>query len=134
MNSLYERLGAHEGILALIKPFYADVRQHEALGPIFNEIIQDWPTHLERIATFWARQMGGPSSYDGGFAAAHLRLGIPPDLVNEWLRLWDFNCARQLDEPERSQMSALAHQLGGNLQRILSGNSGLFHSGSHPQR
>ena len=49
-RSLYERLGGHEGILKLIKPFYADVRQHELLGPIFNSHIQDWSAHLEKIA------------------------------------------------------------------------------------
>ena len=47
---LYERLGGHDGILKLIKPFYADIRQHELLGPIFNSHIQDWPTHLNNEA------------------------------------------------------------------------------------
>src|SRR4051812_15659873 len=40
-QSLYERLGGHVGILKLIKPFYADVRQHNILGPIFNSHITD---------------------------------------------------------------------------------------------
>jgi len=126
MKSLHERMGGQEGILAFIKPFYADVRQHAALGPIFNKKIEDWPAHMNRIAAFWARQMGGPSEYDGGFAGAHTRLGIPPDLVEKWLELWDFNCARSLDEPEKTEVSALAHQLGSNLQRILSGRPGFM--------
>lgn len=121
MKSLYERMGGREGILAFIKPFYADVRQHALLGPIFNARIQDWPAHMERIAEFWARQAGGPSTYDGGFAGAHLRLGIPPDLVPQWLELWQFNCERQLAEPERTEMLQLARHLGANLQRILGG-------------
>jgi hypothetical protein len=56
MNSLYERMGGQEGILAFIKPFYADVRQHAELGPVFNQQITDWPAHLDRIAGFWARR------------------------------------------------------------------------------
>jgi len=126
MNTLFERMGGHEGILAFIKPFYADVRQHELLGPVFNEVIQDWPAHLDRIASFWARQTGGPSTYDGGFAGAHLRLGIPPELVDHWLALWKFNCERELNEPERSEMLSLAKHLGGNLQRILTGRTGFM--------
>jgi hemoglobin len=90
MNSLYERMGEFEGILAFLKPFYADVRQHAELGPVFNKTIQNWPEHMDRIAAFWSRLTGGPSNYDGGFAGAHLRLGIPPELallnVRETLR------------------------------------------------
>src|SRR5436190_11882384 len=74
MPSLYERIGGHDGILKLIRPFYADVRQHAVLGPIFNAHIHDWPAHLEKITEFWARQMGGPSQYPGGFAGAHMRI------------------------------------------------------------
>ena len=36
ISTLHERLGGHEGILKLIQPFYADVRQHAVLGPICN--------------------------------------------------------------------------------------------------
>ena len=123
MNTLYERLGGHDGIYAFIKPFYDDVRQHSALGPIFINQIENWPKHLLRITEFWARQMGGPSKYDGGFAGAHLRLNIPPGLIAEWLQLFQFNCQRQLSEPESSEMYALAERLGSNLQRILDGGN-----------
>lgn len=119
-------MGGHPGLLAFIKPFYADVRQHAELGPVFNQQIEDWPAHLNRIAGFWARQTGGPSEYDGGFAGAHLRLGIPPELVNRWLELWKFNCERQLNDPERTEMLLLAQQLGSRLQRILAGRAGLM--------
>ena len=58
-QSLYDRLGGHAGILKLIKPFYADVRQPNVLGPIFNSHITDWPAHMEKIANFRALQAGG---------------------------------------------------------------------------
>jgi hemoglobin len=51
-SPLYDRLGGHAGILKLIKPFYADVRQHNVLGPIFNSHVTDWPAHMEKIAEF----------------------------------------------------------------------------------
>jgi hemoglobin len=124
-GTLYERLGGHEGILRLIHPFYADVRQHAVLGPVFNSHIQDWPAHLAKIADFWARQTGGPSGYSGGFAAAHLSLGIGAEHFAHWLRLWDINCRRNLADLEATEMSALAHTLGARLQRITSGQGGL---------
>jgi hemoglobin len=123
--TLYERLGGHEGILRLITPFYTDVRQHAVLGPIFNAQIQDWPAHLANIAEFWARQTGGPSKYPGGFAAAHLPLGIQPSDFQHWLGLWEWNCRRHLAPAEADEMIALAHRIGGQLQKILSGRTGL---------
>jgi hemoglobin len=124
-STLYDRIGGHEGILRLIKPFYIDVRQHHLLGPIFNSHIQDWPAHLAHITEFWARQTGGPSRYGGGFAAAHLQLGIAPEHIEQWLALWDFNCRRQLPPDQSAEMSALARSIGTQLRKILSGRSGL---------
>src|ERR1051326_6347274 len=102
-KSLYERLGGHKGILKLIKPFYADVRQHAVLGPIFNAQIHDWPSHLEKITEFWTRQTGGESRYSGGFGSAHLPLGLKPEHFEHWLKLWEFNNNRHLAPREAEE-------------------------------
>jgi len=119
--SLYERLGGHDGILKLLKPFYADVRQDEVIGPIFNAHIQDWPSHLEKITEFWALQTGGESKYRGGFAGAHLRLGLQPEHFQHWIALWEFNNARLLPPTEAAEMNALAHQFGRRLFSLTQG-------------
>ena len=123
--TLYERLGGHDGILRLLRPFYIDVRQHAVLGPIFNTHIQEWEPHLAKITEFWARQTGGPSRYGGGFGAAHLSLGIGPEHFQHWLGLWDYNCQRHLAPAEAKEMSALAHEFGERLKFIVAGRSGL---------
>ena len=122
-QSLYERLGGHDGILKLIKPFYADVRQHELLGPIFNAHIQDWPAHLNQIADFWALQAGGESRYQGGFARAHTNLGLRPEHFQGWLALWEFNNARSLQAKEAAELNALAHELGRRLFAMTQGRN-----------
>ena len=119
-ETLYAQLGGHEGILEFIRPFYMDIRQHEILGPIFNAHIPDWDIHLAKIADFWALQTGGPSSYRGGFAGAHLRIGIKPEFFEHWLALWDFNCQRQLKPEVGEKMSAIAHELGRRLRSVVS--------------
>jgi hemoglobin len=132
-RTLYERIGGHDGLAQLLRHFYADVRQHAVLGPIFNAQIQDWPAHLAHIEEFWARQTGGPSKYSGGFAAAHLPLGILPSDFQHWLGLWEFNCRRHLASTEADEMIELAHRIGGQLQKILGGRTGLPISSSPPQ-
>jgi hemoglobin len=120
-RSLYERLGGHDGISKLIKSFYADVRQHAVLGPIFNGTIEDWPAHLEKIAEFWSLQTGGPSRYRGGFGAAHLPLELKPDHFQLWLSLWEFNNKRLLAQTEAEEMNALAQQFARRLFAITQG-------------
>ena len=112
---LYERLGQHEGILKLIKPFYADVRQHAVLGPIFNSHVKDWPAHLTKIAGFWMVQAGGQSEYRGGFAGAHMSLGLQAEHFQHWLGLWELNNARSLAPREAEEMNILAHRLASRL-------------------
>ena len=122
-SSLYDRLGGHEGILKLIKPFYADVRQHAVIGPIFNARITDWNEHLTKIADFWALQTGGQSRYRGGFAGAQMPLGLAPVHFETWLALWRFNNARQLPAREAAEMNDLAQLFAARLSRVLMANS-----------
>lgn len=116
--TLYGRLGGHPGILNLLKPFYADVRQHAVIGPIFAAHITDWNAHLAKITEFWALQTGGSSAYRGGFAGAHLALGLRPDHFQHWLGLWELNSARQLPPREAAEMITLAHEFGRRLLNV----------------
>jgi hemoglobin len=121
--SLYNRIGGHQGIAVLLKHFYADVRQHQVIGPIFLEKIHDWPAHILKITEFWARATGGPSMYAGQMPLKHLPLGLAPEHFAAWLELWDFNCRRHLPAAEAAEMSQLAHGIGARLQQIVSRNS-----------
>lgn len=113
--SLCDRLGGHDGISKLIKMFYVDARQHAVLGPIFNSHIQDWPAHLDKIADFWALQTGGQSRYRGGFAGAHMSLGLQAEHFQHWLGLWELNNGRYLAPREAEELNARAHELGRRL-------------------
>lgn len=117
--TLFEQIGGKPGLDALLRTFYADVRQHAVLGPIFNARIHDWPSHLAKIAEFWSLQTGGPSRYSGGFGAAHLRFPIEPEHFQHWLALWEFNCQRQLTPTSAQAMIAIAHELGSRLRRLV---------------
>jgi hemoglobin len=121
--TLYERIGGSQGLAKLLRHFYADVRQHKVIGPIFNEQIHDWPAHVKTIENFWARQTGGPSSYAGGMGK-HRMLPLQAEHFAHWLNLWDFNCRRHLPPAEASEMSALAHQIAIHLRRLVFGVSG----------
>ena len=118
-QSLYERIGGRGGLALLLRHFYSDVRQHTLLGPIFEQQIDDWPAHLEKIGSFWARLTGGPSEYSGQMPAKHLNLEIEARHFAAWLQLWSFNCSSHLKETEAREMINLAHEIGRRLKTII---------------
>ena len=119
IKSLFDRIGGQESLTKLLQHFYADVRQHKLIGPIFNRQIEDWPSHLEVITSFWAKLTGGPSKYSGQMPAKHLNLGLSGEHFRAWLQLWEFNCCRHLGETEAQEMIGLAHDIGQRLKSII---------------
>ena len=119
-STLFERIGGRPGLQLLLRRFYADVRQHNEIGPIFNARIEDWPAHLETIADFWSGFTGGPAQYRGGFAAKHLPLGLTETHFEAWLGLWHRHCRALLQPAEAEEMIALAEMIGGRLRMVLS--------------
>ena len=122
---VFDRMGGAPVLKKLLQHFYADVRQDAMLGPVFNSKIHDWPAHLEKIGSFWARQTGAASNYAGGFAAVHLPLGLQPEHFTRWLGLWERNCRQHLDPSSADWMIGRAHEIGAHLKRIVGGAAGL---------
>ena len=119
VNTLYDRIGGRDGLAKLLRYFYADVRQHQLIGPIFNKQISDWPEHLELIGNFWTRLTGGPSNYSGNVPGKHILLGLSPIHFQAWLKLWEFNCRNYLKPREAEEMIELAHDIGRRLSRLV---------------
>jgi hemoglobin len=115
--TLYERIGA-DGLSRLVKWFYAKVRYEPLLEPIFTAHVEKWSEHIATITDFWVRMTGGPSTWSGGMGR-HFFLQLGPEHFVAWLRVWDENCRELLPEKEAAEMSALAHHIGGDLQRML---------------
>jgi hemoglobin len=116
---LFERLGGRAGLARLLRHFYADVRQHREIGPIFNQHIQRWPEHLEKIADFWSSATGGPSRYAGPMPQRHFPLGLGERHFEAWLDLWRRNCRIHLGEREAAEMIRLAESIGQRLRELI---------------
>lgn len=122
-TSLYERIGGHPALLRLLRYFYADVRQHAEIGPIFNAHIKDWPAHLEKIADFWSGVTGGPALYRGGMPWKHIPLGLKEVHFKAWLGLWCANCQAHLPKTEANEMVEVAEQVGQRLRTLIANHS-----------
>ncbi|MDP3072559.1 MAG: group III truncated hemoglobin [Opitutaceae bacterium] len=117
--ALFDRLGGRPRLLYLLRHFYADVRQHGEIGPIFAARITDWPAHLEKIADFWSGATGGPARYSGPMSFKHLSLGLEERHFAAWLDLWQRHCRAHLPPDEAQQLIALAELIGVRLRQIV---------------
>lgn len=84
------RLGIDDAFISeLVETFYARVRAHPRLGPIFNGEINDWPAHLAKLKDFWASVAMNAGRYSGKPMPAHMKLeGITREDFGMWLGLF----------------------------------------------
>lgn len=104
-------------IRRVIATFYAAVRRHEVLVPIFAEHVGDWPAHEDRIAAFWMGAILGRAGYNGSPMRAHLSAGnVRPEHFTIWLALFDESLRRTLPPWSARAWSQLAHRIGQGLR------------------
>lgn len=84
-----ERREIEERLPALLRLFYARVREDPELGPVFAAVT-DWPQHLEQLDAFWSSVMLTSGRYKGDPIHAHLRHRdkLKPELWSVWLDHW----------------------------------------------
>lgn len=76
-------------ITTLVHSFYDKVRADALIGPVFNNAIHDWDTHLEIMVRFWSSVLLGTGTYSGTPMPKHIALpGLDADMFVRWLQLF----------------------------------------------
>lgn len=102
---------------AVVAEFYAVIRTHPSLGPVFAAHVTDWPAHEAKIAAFWRNAILFERGYDGNPMAKHKAAGnVRPGMFDAWLGLFDSVLRRQLAPETAAAWSALAHRIGRGLR------------------
>ena len=60
-----------EDVRQLVHSFYAKIRKDAEIGRFFNDVIQDWDEHLEKLTDFWEMNLFGGKNYHGNPIAVH---------------------------------------------------------------
>ncbi|SLN27135.1 Group 3 truncated hemoglobin ctb [Pseudoruegeria aquimaris] len=108
-------------IETVVTRFYAKIRVHPVLGPVFLRHVgtsrDAWEAHEAKIAAFWANAILLEGGYSGNPMRAHLAAGdVKPDHFALWLALFDETLAETLPEDTANAFSALAHRIGRGLR------------------
>ena len=83
-----------DDLFLLVERFYEKVRMDEEIGPVFNQIITDWPAHLDKITDFWNQHIFGVQSYKGNPIEVHNQVDatmhhqITAHNFGTWLFYW----------------------------------------------
>ena len=85
-QTLYERLGGHEGIRAVVDDFYDRLVADEEIGPFFEGSDMEL---LRRTQTdFLCEAAGGPETYDAApIREAHLHVPFTPEHIQRAVEL-----------------------------------------------
>ena len=91
-----KEIETREDVSHLVHSFYDKIRQDEMLGPIFNEAIQDWEPHLEKLTDFWEGNLFFfvKTKYHGDPKIAHnmldekLHNSLTMNHFGHWINLW----------------------------------------------
>ena len=96
-------IGIDEAFISrLVDEFYARVRVHPHLGPVFDSVVEDWPDHLAKLKLFWASVALNAGTYSGRPMQVHMRVpAIEPAHFGEWLFLFE-ETLRDLATDERA--------------------------------
>jgi hemoglobin len=100
-------------IKAVMTEFYAKIRLHPMLGPIFAAHVTDWPSHEEKITRFWRNAILQERCYDGRPMQVHRQAGdVRATHFAPWLALFDSVLHQQLPPSKAAAWSAMAHRIG----------------------
>ncbi|MBW8687773.1 group III truncated hemoglobin [Chitinophaga rhizophila] len=82
-----------EDVQLLVDTFYNKVRDHEALGYIFDDIAKvNWEKHLPVMYSFWETVLFGKAGFKGNPMAKHMALNNVTPLTEAhfaaWLVIW----------------------------------------------
>lgn len=104
----------------VVEEFYAAVRAHPGLAPVFAVHVADWPAHEAKVADFWANTILHERNYDGTPIEVHVRAGnVRPGMFDSWLNLFDETLRTELKPEQADAWSALARRIGRSMRAAV---------------
>ncbi|MEM7427939.1 MAG: group III truncated hemoglobin [Pseudomonadota bacterium] len=108
---------SEERISDLVESFYAAIRSHERLGPLFEEkVAGDWAPHLARMKMFWRSVLLKTGEYHGQPVPKHLAiLQLESDDFRLWLDLFRQHAHERFDAEAADLIVQAAERIAQSL-------------------
>lgn len=108
-------------IRRVVEAFYAKARRDPLLGPVFNDLVDDWDAHIEKVSAFWRSAMRIDRAYDGrDFIPAHVKHArIQPALLPQWLLLFRQTAAEICAKEGAEALIDIAERMAQSIEMSL---------------
>jgi hemoglobin len=107
------------GIATLVSRFYGKARKDPMIGPLFEQVVDDWDEHLAKLSDFWSSVMLTTGRYKGNPMAAHMRQPIEPEFFDRWLELWRETTGEVFGPEVAAQFQLKAERIAESLKLAL---------------
>jgi hemoglobin len=115
-DDIVRRTGIDEAMIrVLVSTFYGRVRQDDLIGPIFNEKVEDWDAHIEKLCAFWSSVALLSGRYHGQPMRVHLPLPIGDAHFERWLGIFEATAAEICPPAAASHFVQRARQIADSL-------------------
>ncbi len=127
-----ERTITEAEIAMLVDRFYAKVREDPEIGPVFNDAVQNWDSHLALLKDFWSTVLLTTGRYKGNPLLAHFRLPIEAEYFARWLTLFAETANEVMSAPHAEFVVRKANLISVNMKRGLAFGTGAPGTGLKP--
>lgn len=118
-RNTHEAIG-RDTVAAVVDDFYDRVQRHPTLAEPFLRV-SDWPEHKARLTHFWWISLGGDAYRDDEYRVgpAHIGMGVPPELVDDWLALFRATLDAHLPPELADPWFDRARNMGRSIRMML---------------
>jgi hemoglobin len=113
-----------DSIKLFVNEFYGKVQQDLLIGPIFNQTIEDWRPHREKMYAFWNAALFGVPGFRGNPFAKHAPLNLNADHFKRWLELFHQTIDRNFEGPVADDTKNRAELMAAMFQDKLGRTGG----------
>jgi len=99
----------------LVRRFYDKARRDPVIGPVFEDAVEDWDAHFDRLTDFWCSVMLGAASYKGNPFGVHRPLPMAPEMFDTWLGLWRETTAELFEPAVAAAFDEKAERIAASL-------------------
>jgi hemoglobin len=88
---------------------------------VFEQAVDDWPDHLERLTAFWSSALLKSGRYQGRPIPVHLehRARITRPMLERWLMLWEQTTLEHMPLGAAVSLQSKAPRLAESLELAL---------------
>ena len=102
-------------IREMVELFYSRTQKDDLLGPIFDEIVEDWDAHYEKMTRFWSSATMHAGTYSGRPIEAHKFGGLSIAHFERWVEMFTKTVSDVFSENDAAIFIDLGQKMASNI-------------------